>query len=111
MEQSELAQTDGRILYAAGHRIEIHADRVLVDGIVKPLTPAELATLRTLAHVPGTVVGRDQLLKALPGSGNNTHAVETAMLRLRTALGNKNIVTTVVKRGYRLTVDRHPGGP
>ena len=27
------------------------------------------------------------------------------MLRLRTALGDKNIVSTVVKRGYRLPVD------
>jgi uroporphyrinogen-III synthase len=27
------------------------------------------------------------------------------VLRLRTALGDKNIVSTVVKRGYRLAVD------
>jgi len=27
------------------------------------------------------------------------------VLRLRTALGDKNIVATVVKRGYRLAVD------
>ena len=45
------------------------------------------------------------LLGALPGSGTDTHAVETAVLRLRTALGDKNIVSTVVKRGYRLAVD------
>ena len=32
-------------------------------------------------------------------------AVETAVLRLRAALGDKNIVATVVKRGYRLAVD------
>jgi uroporphyrinogen-III synthase len=31
--------------------------------------------------------------------------VETAVLRLRTALGDKHIVSTVVKRGYRLAVD------
>ena len=30
------------------------------------------------------------------------------MLRLRTALGDKNIVSTVVKRGYRLPVDEDP---
>ena len=45
------------------------------------------------------------LLRALPGTGTDTHAVETAVLRLRTALGDKNIVSTVVKRGYRLPVD------
>jgi uroporphyrinogen-III synthase len=31
------------------------------------------------------------------------------VLRLRTALGDKNIVATVVKRGYRLAIDEHPG--
>jgi uroporphyrinogen-III synthase len=31
--------------------------------------------------------------------------VETAVLRLRTALGDRNIVSTVVKRGYRLALD------
>jgi uroporphyrinogen-III synthase len=30
-------------------------------------------------------------------------------LRLRTALGDKNIVSTVVKRGYRLAVDDETG--
>jgi len=32
------------------------------------------------------------------------NAVDTAVLRLRTALDDKNIVATVVKRGYRLAV-------
>jgi uroporphyrinogen-III synthase len=49
-------------------------------------------------------VSRNGLLNALPGSGSDTHAVETAVLRLRTALGDKHIVSTVVKRGYPLTV-------
>jgi uroporphyrinogen-III synthase len=31
------------------------------------------------------------------------------VLRLRTALGDKNIVATVVKRGYRLAVDAPTG--
>ena len=54
-------------------------------------------------------LGRDlfppRTMRALPGTGTDTHAVETAVLRLRTALGDKNIVSTVVKRGYRLPVD------
>jgi len=33
------------------------------------------------------------------------------VLRLRTALGDKNIVATVVKRGYRLAVDDPPESP
>jgi hypothetical protein len=33
------------------------------------------------------------------------HAVEMAVLRLRTALGDRNIVETIVKRGYPLAID------
>lgn len=69
-----------------------------------------MATIRALAHSPGNVVSRADLLNALPGGGTDTHAVETAVLRLRTALGDKHIVSTVVKRGYRLAVDDHPVG-
>jgi len=69
-----------------------------------------MATIRALAHRPGLVVSRHDLLSALPGCGTDTHAVETAVLRLRTALGDKQIVSTVVKRGYRLAVDEFPAG-
>lgn len=37
------------------------------------------------------------------------HAVESAVLRLRAALGDSQIVATVIKRGYRLAVDREQG--
>lgn len=94
---------------AAGHLIEIEENRVLVDGMVKPVSPAGLAALRVLAHRPGTVVARDTLLQALPGREKSMHAVDTAVLRLRTALGDSQIVATVIKRGYRLAVDSHQG--
>lgn len=92
-------------VYAAGHRIEIEESCVLVDGVIRPVSPAGLAALRVLANRPGNVVARDELLRALPGRGNNTHAVESAVLRLRTALGDSQIVVTVIKRGYRLAID------
>ncbi|HEY0804905.1 MAG TPA: winged helix-turn-helix domain-containing protein, partial [Pseudonocardiaceae bacterium] len=44
------------------------------------------------------------LLAALPGAGEE-HAVETAVARLRSALGEPRLVQTVVKRGYRLATD------
>jgi uroporphyrinogen-III synthase len=90
---------------AAGHLIEIRGPCVAVDGTVKALSPTGAATLRALAQRPGAVVTRSDLLRVLPGNGNDTHAVDTAVLRLRTALGDKKIVATVVKRGYRLAVD------
>ena len=78
---------------------------MLVHGSVKPLSGSGLATLRALAHRLGYVVARDDLLRALPSSSNDPHAVDTAALRLRTALGDRNIVAAVVKRGYRLAID------
>ncbi|MZE75621.1 uroporphyrinogen-III synthase, partial [Streptomyces sp. SID5475] len=54
---------------------------------------------------PGWVVSRAELLRALPGAGRDEHAVETAMARLRTALGTPKLIQTVVKRGYRLALD------
>lgn len=101
----ELPLLQSRTMQVAGHLLEIRGSCVLVDGAVKELSPAGMATIRALAKRPGTVVSRTDLLRALPGSGTDTHAVETAVLRLRTALGDKNIVSTVVKRGYRLPVD------
>lgn len=106
----ELPLLQSRRIRVAGHVLEIRGTCVMVDEVVKELPPAGMATIRALAHRPGAVVSRADLLGALPGSGTDTHAVETAVLRLRTALGDKNIVTTVVKRGYRLAVDEFPVG-
>lgn len=107
----ELPLLQARTVRAAGHTLEIRGTCVLVDGTVKSLSPAGMATIRALAHRPGAVVSRFDLLSALPGTGTDTHAVETAVLRLRTALGDKNIVSTVVKRGYRLAVDEPEMAP
>jgi uroporphyrinogen-III synthase len=105
----ELPLLQSRTVTVAGHVLEIRGTCVLVDGVVKELPPAGMATIRALAHRPGNVVSREELLNALPGGGTDTHAVETAVLRLRTALGDKQIVSTVVKRGYRLAVDEVVG--
>jgi uroporphyrinogen-III synthase len=103
----ELPLLQSRTMAVAGHELEIRGTCVLVDGAIKALGPAGMATIRALAKEPGAVVSRRELLAALPGSGTDTHAVETTVLRLRTALGDRNIVNTVVKRGYRLAVDEH----
>ncbi|WP_422742894.1 uroporphyrinogen-III synthase [Mycobacterium sp. WMMD1722] len=104
----ELPLLQARTVRVAGHLLEIRGTCVLVDGKVKSLSPAAMATIRALAHHPGAVVSRTDLLGALPGGGTDTHAVETAVLRLRAALGDRRIVATVVKRGYRLALDDHP---
>jgi uroporphyrinogen-III synthase len=96
---------------AGGHVIEIRGNCVLVDGAVQSLSGSGMAVLRTLAQRPGDVVARSDLLRVLPGNSNDPHAVDTAVLRLRTALGDKNIVATVVKRGYRLAMDEPAAVP
>ncbi|MFH8620332.1 uroporphyrinogen-III synthase [Streptomyces vietnamensis] len=97
-----------RVLPVAGHRVEIRGHAVLVDGALRPVPPAGMALLGLLTRRPGWVVSRADLLRALPGAGRDEHAVETAMARLRTALGTPNLIQTVVKRGYRLALDAPP---
>lgn len=94
-----------RTLPVAGHRLEIRGHAVLVDGRLRPVPPAGMSLLRALAHRPGWVVPRATLLRALPGTGRDEHAVETAMTRLRAALATPHLIQTVVKRGYRLSLD------
>ncbi|MFD7916517.1 uroporphyrinogen-III synthase [Streptomyces sp. NPDC059752] len=94
-----------RVLPVAGHRVEIRGHAALVDAQLRPVPPAGMALLRALARRPGWVVSRAELLRALPGAGRDEHAVETAMARLRVALGAPNLIQTVVKRGYRLSLD------
>ncbi|WP_073761175.1 uroporphyrinogen-III synthase [Streptomyces sp. CB02923] len=98
-----------RPLTVAGRRVEIRGQAVLVDGNLRPVPPAGMALLRALARRPGWVVSRADLLRALPGAGRDEHAVETAMARLRGALGAPKLIQTVVKRGYRLALDPRLG--
>ncbi|MFJ4502298.1 uroporphyrinogen-III synthase [Streptomyces sp. NPDC088864] len=97
-----------RTLSVSGHRVEIRGHAVLVDDELRAVPPAGMALLHALARRPGWVVSRADLLRALPGSGTDEHAVETAMARLRTALGAPRLIQTVVKRGYRLALDPEP---
>jgi uroporphyrinogen-III synthase len=91
-------------LPVAGHRMRLRGHAVLVDGTVRPVSPALMRVLRQLARRPGQVRDRADLLASLGGEAD-AHAVETAVARLRTALGDPRIIQTVVKRGYRLALD------
>jgi uroporphyrinogen-III synthase len=84
--------------------VELRGQAVLVDGELRPVPPAPMGVLRVLADRPGRVVPRAALLAALPGAGDE-HAVETAVARLRSALGEPRMVQTVLKRGYRLATE------
>lgn len=98
-----------RQLPVAGHWLELRGHAVLVDGELRAIPPTGMALLRALARRPGRVVTRAELLGALPGGGDDEHAVEMAVARLRTALGRPKLLQTVVKRGYRLALEPGAG--
>lgn len=100
----------GRRLPAAGHLLEVRGHAVIVDDRLVLLSSATMALLRELIAKPGQVVSRRDLLKATAGDGGDEHAVEVAVGRLRTALGDPRIVLTVVKRGYRLAYEPERAG-
>jgi uroporphyrinogen-III synthase len=98
-----------RSMPVAGHWLELRGHAALVDGALRTLPPNGMVLLKALARRPGRVVSRAELLAALPSRGNDEHAVETAVARLRAALGSPKLVQTVVKRGYRLALDPAAG--
>ena len=99
-----------RRLMAAGQQLEIRGHGVLVDGRYLPLPPTAMTLLRRLTAHPGQVISRADLASALPGGSGDEHAVEMAIGRLRTALGNPRMVQTLVKRGYRIAYDPQMAG-
>ncbi|MGN6333547.1 MAG: uroporphyrinogen-III synthase [Motilibacteraceae bacterium] len=94
-----------RPLPVAGHRLSVRGHAVLLDDAVVQLPPAPFAVLRALAASPGRVLSRAALLQAMPGESADEHAVEVAVQRLRSGLGDPRVVQTVVKRGYRLAYE------
>jgi uroporphyrinogen-III synthase len=91
-------------------RIETVEGRLVIRGQLVELgehrtmlAPTPLALLRRLAVTPGAVVSRADLVDAMPGIRDD-HVMEVALSRLRQSLGRAGVVSTVVKRGYRLAV-------
>lgn len=82
--------------------LRVYRGAAVLDGRVLALTPAGLEVLRVLAAARGAVVPRDAVLRALPGDSSDGHAAEVAIARLREATGSRELIRTVVKRGYRL---------
>lgn len=85
-------------------RLEVRGAGAVIDGAFHPLSRTGVDILAALFAAGGDVVSRANLQSALPRSGQNTHAVEMAIARVREALGVPDLIKTVVKRGYRLDV-------
>ena len=95
----------GQRLPVAGHHLEVRGHAAVVDDRLIPLSSASITLLLELTNRPGHVVSRSGLLQATPGESADEHAVEVAVGRLLTALGDPRIIQTVVKRGYRLAYE------
>ena len=95
--------SDDTAVQTSAGRLQLRRSAAVLNGCVLPLSPSGLAVLRRLADDAGAVVPRAALLDALPGGSADPHAAEVAVARLREALGHKDLVRTVVKRGYLLT--------
>ena len=96
-----------RPLPVAGHWLELRGNAVVLDGVLHAVPPVEMALLRALARRPGRVVTRHDLAELLPGG--DERAVEAAVGRLISHLGEPKLVQAVVKRGYRLALDPAAG--
>lgn len=68
------------------------------------LTPAQTEILRCLLEAGGSVVSRDELGAVLP-TVSSKHALDMTLSRLRRTLPHPDLITTVIKRGYRLNVE------
>ena len=88
----------------AAARLRTRRRAAVLDGRVLALSPTGIEVLRLLAEARGDVVTPAQVLAALPGESTDAHAAEVAIARLRQAAGTRDLVRTVVKRGYRLAV-------
>jgi uroporphyrinogen-III synthase len=84
--------------------IELRGRSVSVDGRSIMLGPNALTLFTTLA-ASSSVVSRQELSEALSDDLDD-HALEVAMSRLRRALDVPGLITTVVRRGYRLNAVR-----
>ncbi|MET1005514.1 MAG: uroporphyrinogen-III synthase, partial [Propionibacteriaceae bacterium] len=84
-------------------RIELRGRCVDVDDRSVLLGPHALALFKALA-TSDAVVSRQELMRCLT-DGRDDHALEVALSRLRRSLGVPGLITTVVKRGYRLNVE------
>lgn len=100
----QLTANRANALPVAGHRLEVRGHAAVLDGRLVALPSAGMALLRELAKRPGHVYSREELRALLPRDAHDGHAVEVAIGRLRVALGDPRIVSTVPKRGYRLAM-------
>ena len=93
---------DGQVLRIGEVEVDREARRVRRAGVETHLTPTEFDLLARLAHRPGAVLTREQLLADVwswNGGGGTTRTVDSHVAALRRKLGD-DVVRTVHAVGY-----------
>ena len=81
--------------------VELRGRVVVLGERRTSLAPTSLTLFRILLAARGSVLSRAELTASLPEMQDD-HAVDVAISRLRQALPVAALVTTVIKRGYRI---------
>lgn len=85
--------------------VEVRGRSVSVDGRRAAMTPSQIGLLRVLLLARGRAMSRAEIGLSLREPLDD-HAVDMAVSRTRKALPVDGLITTVVKRGYRIAVAR-----
>lgn len=83
--------------------VELRGQTVRIGDRQVRLGPTAMAIFRRLADAESAVLSREQLIDGLADS-TDAHALEVAISRLRRNLGVPELISTVIKRGYRMNV-------
>ena len=101
LEHRGVLRVDTRVGPVEIRGSQVHFPGHPVDPVRLP--PGPLALLRELMEARGAVLSREHLIGVLRQC-ESAHALEMLVWRLRRGLPVPGLVTTVVKRGYRLAV-------
>jgi uroporphyrinogen-III synthase len=82
--------------------VELRGKLVIVGDRQATLAPLSLALFRALLRAGGAVLSRGELMASQPDMQDD-HAVDVAISRLRQSLPDARLVSTVIKRGYRIS--------
>lgn len=78
---------------------------LVLDGQEQRLEPRIAQLLETFCENPGEVLEREELLDRVWGDEGSDEALTQAVSRLRQLLGNRELIRTEPRKGYRLTVE------
>ena len=111
LRRAQPSKAEGTIV-AGDLKVDTLAREVTYKGRRLTLTPREFELLAFLAHRPGRVMSRDELLRKVWGYDylGETRTVDVHVRRLRVKLGERNrLIETVTGAGYKFTAGARAG--